>query len=291
MKTDGVFDFRVVHIPAKYGQDINLIFQGDEHFNSHNFARATWERDKEDIKEICKKNPTYFIKTGDTFESFSTSEREYYTCGKFHDSAKNRIAGGFAREIKDYIDECDFLEGRTLAIFGGNHFFQFSDGITSDQALASMLKAPYIGCSGYVILILDIDKHHHHVVKIFCHHGKGSGRRAGSTFNALEDAANDFPDASIVVMGHDHKAGCMQLPAINCNLGKGGHWKIMGLNRIIGRTGSYLTSFEPKVPSYAVDNLYRPSTLGYLHVTITPRRMSYNENGVDDRWVQIKATI
>ena len=291
MKTDGLFDYRVIEIPAKYGKPINLIFQGDVHFNSHNFARKRWDFDREEIKQLKKQSPTYIISTGDIFESMSTSERHAFNVSGFHDSNKNRWEKEYAAEIDSYIKQADHLKGSLMAVFGGNHFFKFYDGTTSDMVLAQKLGATYIGCSGYIILCLRVDPHHSHVVKIFVHHGKGSGKKGGSGFTALEDAASYFNDADILVMGHDHKAGAMQLPSLECRQGKGDHWKIVSKERIIARAGSYLASYEPTIPSYAVDAMMRPSTLGYLHVILTPRRQQSDGKKVDDRWVQMKAVV
>lgn len=293
MKTDGVFDYRVVEIPAVYNKPINIFFHGDEHFNSTNFAKQKWLEDLEDMKVVCRKGPTFFVKTGDVFEAMSTSERRAFVSGEYHDSNKTRWEQAYLEEIDDYLKHVKFMAGKTLAVYGGNHFFQFYDGTTSDQILAKALAAPYIGCSGYLILVLKMDPHHSHVVKIFVHHGLGSGRSAGSTFNALDKAASYFPDADILVMGHDHQAGAMHLPSVTCEKGMGGHWKIKEHQRIIGRAGSYLKAYEPGQKSYAVDAMYRPSTLGALQVVITPRRMQVGGRKTrnDERWVQVKALI
>jgi predicted phosphodiesterase len=293
VKTDGIFDYRVVDINAKYGQPINLFFYGDVHWNNPGFARGKWEQDIEDMKLACKRGPTFFIHTGDIFEAMSTSERRSYVSGELHDSNRTRWEQAYLEEIQDYLGHVKFMAGKTLAVYGGNHFFSFYDGSTSDRILAKALNAPYIGCSGYLILNLKTDKHHSHTVKIFVHHGLGSGRGAGSTFNALDKAASYFPDADIICMGHDHQAGAMHLPTIKCDQGQGGHWKIKEHQRIIGRSGSYLKAYEPGKKSYAVDAMYRPSTLGCLQVVVTPRRQQLGpkESRNDERWVQVKAVI
>ena len=270
MKTDGLFDYKVVEIPAKYNQDINVIFLGDEHFNSPNFARKEWENDIERIKEIARKSPTYFVKTGDIFEALSTSERYTFCSGNLHDSNRTRWEREYAREIDEYVKEASFQVGKTLAVYGGNHYFQFYDGTTSDMALAHKLHAPYIGVCGYLLLTMTFDKYHSMVVKIFVHHGLGSGKRVASAFNALEDAASYFSDADVVVMGHDHKAGAMKISSLNCDMGLGGKWKVKARDRVIGRAGSYLKAYEAGVKSYSVDAMYRPSSLGFLQVVIRP---------------------
>lgn len=291
MRTDGIFDYKVIEAPVKYNEPFNIIFMGDEHFNSHNFAADRWHRDLDDLRELAKRERTYFIKMGDVFEAMSTSERHAFSNSALHESNKTRWEREYAREIEEYYKHVKFMTGKTLAVFGGNHFFKFFDGTTSDMVLANKLEAPYIGVCGYVILSLRADKYHCHELKIFVHHGTGSGQTAGSSFNGLERAANYFPDADIVMQGHNHMAGAMQLPRITCSKGKGDSYRIREDVRIIGRTGSYLKSYESRVPSYAVDNLYRPSTLGYLHVIANVRRKSNSRKNEDDRWLQLNAKI
>lgn len=295
MLTDGRFDYRVQRIKGKYNEPINLFFFGDEHWNSPNFARQKWEHDCQYMQEESKRNPTYFIKTGDVFEAMSTSERQSFISSNLHDSNRTRWEKEYAREIDEYVKQAGFQKNKTLAVFGGNHYFQFWDGTTSDMALASKLNAPYVGVCGYIVLNIETDKHHCNTVKIFVHHGRSSGRKAGSGFNALEDAASYFCDADIIVMGHDHKAGAMQLPSLEIERGGGDHYKIKEKNRIIGRAGSYLKAYEPGIKSYAVDAMYRPSTLGCLQLKLIPRREQFGNHkkscGVENRYIEIKAII
>jgi len=288
MKTDGLFSFKVVHIPVKYNKPIRIVPIGDVHYNNPAFARDIWDRDKKRWSEYCRHKDTYFITTGDIFEAMSTTERHHYIQTGLHDSNKTRWEREYAREVKTFCKEVPFMIDRTIACAGGNHFFSFYDGTTSDMALASELHAPYLGCSGYIILILEIGGYSH-VVKIFVNHGKSSGRKAGSSFNALEDAASYFVDADIVLMGHDHKSGAVTLPALKCDQGHG-NWKIKAFDRIVARTGSYLKSYEPETRSYAHDALYRPSTLGGVELIITVNRVQRMKRP-DDRWVSIKAVV
>lgn len=293
MKTDGLFDYRVVEIPGQYDKPINLIFRGDEHWNSPQFARETWEEDNEIIRRECSNMPTYFIKTGDVFEALSTSERHTFVAGNLHDSNRTRWEKEYAREIDEYVKQSSFQIGKTLAVFGGNHYFQFYDGTTSDMALASKLNAPYIGVCGYIIVSIKIDEHHSHALKIFVHHGRSSGRKAGSAFNALEDAASYFADADIIVMGHDHKAGAMKISSLEINKGRGDCWKVRSKDKVIGRAGSYLKSYEPGARSYSVDAMYRPSSLGFLQIIVTPYKKQYGtrQNRTEERGFKLRAVI
>lgn len=289
MKTDGMFGIHVAKICAKYHQPFNLFCIGDVHRNAPNHAYDKWREDLDKMRSVSKKEPTFFIFTGDLQEYLSSSERRYYVGGGFHESTTSRFEENCKQDVEIFCKETEFMRGKVVAIYGGNHFFRFPDGTTSDMAIAANLKAPYIGCSGYTVLSIDTDNHHSHVVRIFAHHGTGGGKRVGSSFNSLEDASGYFCDADIVLMGHNHQLGVAPISSLRCDRGQGDCYRIKSVDRWLGRTGSYLKSYDIGKSSYAIDNMMRPSRIGCLQFIITPRRNK--KGGMDDRWVDIKAVV
>jgi len=287
MKTDGLFDFRVVRVPfSKYGEQISLYCISDVHRNSPACAVDRWHSFLDTAK--ADRNQKMFLFLGDMVDALSTSERKQFCLGGFHESTTVRWEQEYAADIKLLAHELAFCKGKTLAVFGGNHFFKFSDGTTSDQALAAELNAPYVGCSGFVILSLVYCDKHTHVIKIFCHHGRGGGRTAGGSMNPLELAAAKFR-ADIVLMGHDHQRGVRMCPVLECERGPGDHWRIKERNVVVARTGSFLKSYEPGKPSYSVDALMNPSSIGSLKLLLRPMRRRQTRD--DTRWVDIEAVI
>lgn len=292
MKTDGRFGIHVAQITAKYGQPINLFTLGDIHRNSPNHAIDKWYQDLDRMKNLQKKEPCYYLMTGDLLEYLSSSERRFFVSGGFHDSTTTKFERDCIADVDIFCKETEFMKGRVVSIYGGNHYFQFADGTTSDMAIAAKLKSHYIGCSGYTVLSFNIDEHHNHCVKIFAHHGTGAGKRVGSSFNGLEDASSYFSDADIILMGHNHQLGVAPISSIRCDRGKGDCYKVKAFDRWLGRTGSYLKSYEPDTPSYPVDSMMRPSRLGCLQFILTPfRRQLGHKDRVEDRWVDIKAVV
>lgn len=295
MKTDGIFDFRVVYAPFKrYGQQISLYCISDVHRNSPACASDKWHQFLETARE--DRNDKYFLFLGDMVDALSTSERKQYVAGGFHESTTLRWEQEYEADIKLLASELKFCRGRTLAVFGGNHFFTFKNGETSDQRLASELDAPYIGCSGYVIWILKSQSANSHTIKIFAHHGRGGGRTAGGSMNPLEQAAARFR-ADIVLMGHDHQRGARQFPVLDCDSGSG-KWKIKEKTILVARTGSFLKSYEPGMSSYSVDALMNPASIGALKIIIIPMRKEFGSkykgrrvNSKEERWVDIEAVI
>jgi predicted phosphodiesterase len=285
MKTDGIFDFKVVEVPfSKYGEQISLYPISDIHYNSPNFARQVWEDFKERVKR--DKNQKIFILLGDQMDMLSTSERRHILSGGFHDTTVERWEQDYKHDIKAFLNDALFLKDKTLAVFGGNHFYKFYDGSTSDHAIAHGLNAPYIGCSGYVILVLRYDKHHTHVVKIFCHHGASDAK--------MKQARANFR-CDLLLMGHNHQMLADPKPDIDIVEGKGGCWKIIHHETRMVRTGSFLKSFEPGMKSYPADALMTPAMLGCPKIEITPMRKcwgtAYKGTQSDERWVEIRAVV
>lgn len=285
----------MVYAPfKKYGQPISLYAIGDVHRNSPACASDKWHTFLDAAK--ADRNDKYFIFLGDMVDALSTSERKQYVAGGFHESTTLKWEQEYEADIKLLSSELSFCRGRTLAVFGGNHFFVFKNGETSDQRLAWELDAPYIGCSGYVILILKLNTISH-VVKIFAHHGRGGGRTAGGSMNPLEQAAARFK-ADILLMGHDHQRAAKTFPILDCESGQGDRWKIKEKSVLVARTGSFLKSYEPGRSSYAVDALMNPASIGALKIILTPMRKEFGAkykgrrvNCSEDRWVDIEAVI
>ena len=288
MKTDGLFDFRVVEVPfQRYGEEISLYPISDIHFGSPNFAAERWGKFLDEVKK--DKRPKLFIFLGDIFDALSTSERRFVLAGGMHDTTILRWEKDYAKDVKDFLKQvAPIAANRTLAVFGGNHYYSFHDGTTSDMAVAAGLNAPYIGTAGYVVLILKDKNNHGHEVKIFCHHGTSDSR--------MKQARANFR-CDLLLMGHNHQTYNIPQAEIDCISGQGGKYRIVEHVTRLVRCGSFLKSYEAGLKSYPVDSLMSPSMLGCPRVSIIPMRKQINKGKncpdkyVDDRWVEIKATI
>ena len=65
MRTDGLFDFRIVQVPFKqYNKPISLYPISDIHRDSPNFANQIWQNFKEEVAN--DPNQKLFILIGDT---------------------------------------------------------------------------------------------------------------------------------------------------------------------------------------------------------------------------------
>lgn len=276
MKTDGIFTTKVVEVPfKKYNEPITLWASGDWHYNSPNC-------DKEKFDEFIEEaQGDYLVGLGDYLDSISTSERKAFRAMSLHDSTVRTLEELYRSHVDDVASK---LKGiKVLGLCGGNHFYEFPTGVTTDHLLCEKLKAKYLGVNCLLRLILRYDKKHAHVVDIVMHHGK-SGTTLGSGITQLVKMANNF-HCHIVLQGHNHQieAGYKNRLCLTSN-------HILENRKILlGRTGSFLKAYEDGNPSYAVDAGYDPASLGALKILITPRRDKANKQ--DKRWVDIKAVL
>ena len=288
MLTDGLFTIGEARLKFdKYNEPFNLYVISDIHRNSPACDVKKWH----EFLDEANDGKSYYLFLGDLFDSLSTSERKTLRSGDFHESTTSRWEKIYKQDVKDFCDECSFMKGRVVGVLGGNHFFAFSSGITSDQMVAEELGAKYLGCNTLIRLYLERDKHHSHVIDVCAHHGLG-GNSSGASVNRLEQMAKSF-SADLVLMGHNHNRAVDYINRLGLTDVRNGQLSLENRRIMLARTGSFLRSFEPGKASYAVDAGYSPSDLGALKVVFTPRREQLGKRGSreDRRWVDIKAEV
>lgn len=283
MKTDGIFSTYLYEIPVKsYGQPIYLGATGDWHYNSENCDK---EKLKNFLLELKSKNG-YLIGTGDYLDSVSSSERKALRKIEIHDQTQIAIQKLFESHV---IELSGLLKGiKVIALAGGNHYFEFPSGITSDQLLCQKIGCQYLGVNSIVRLIFRKDKTHAIKLDVCIHHGiGGGGRRVGTSLNKLQDMAGFF-DCDIYLQGHNHDRS---IDYIN-RLGLSSNHRLENKKMLLARTGSFLKSYEEGRASYAVAAMYPPADLGGVMIKLTPmKKWIDRKNNKDARWVDIEATI
>jgi len=273
MRTDGTFRTKLVKIKSwPMGKPLQIIPFGDIHHDSPAFSEAKFA-------EFCnyarKQKDAMFLGMGDYFDGYSTSERAIIYDGGLHESSRKREELAAKGRIGKLAKQIEFMRGRLIGLLGGNHFSCFPDGTTSDQVLAGMLGTTYLGaCCGIRLCIgRKGTESAYATLDIFAHHGKGGGTTAGGKFNSVEKLAN-VCDADIYLMGDNHARGVFpmgdRLKLEGC--GKGG-LRVGSKTRWIGRTGSFLRAYVENESSYVVDAAMSPATLGWIELTVTPKRV------------------
>lgn len=258
----------------------------DTHYNS-----PACDKDKfhKFISEI-KRKKGYLLGLGDYLDSVSSSERKALRMMELHDGTTETIEDTYMQDIDDFVQAIKPLQDRVIGLGGGNHYYQFTSGISSDQLLCLKLRCKYLGVNSIIRLLLRLNKTHALKVDICIHHGRGGGaKRVGTSLNHLQDMATFF-DADIILQGHDHDR---KVDYIN-RLGLSSNNILQNRKILLARTGSFLRSYEEGRSSYAVDAGYPPSDLGGVLVRLTPcreHRKFGTPKRIDKYWVDIEATI
>lgn len=228
----------------------------------------------------------YFLGMGDYIDFMSPSNRQRLSNAALYDTAIKTIDEKAASLVEDlYLKALAPSKGRWLGLLEGHHYQQYRDGTTSDQALAKMLDAPFLGSCAFVRLVLQFTKTRVGTVTIWAHHGVGGGGSAGAPLNKLERLLGSW-EADIYLMGHHHKKVAGPIDRIEATWGQGKHAKATLVHRtkIIACTGSFLKGYavgeaDGKVPrgGYVEQKMLNPVALGGVLVKIRPRY-------VNDAW-------
>jgi hypothetical protein len=283
MRSDGIFTLREFIVEGwKVGKTLNLVTFGDVHRDSPAHSNHMWQKF---CSEMKGKRDHVFLGMGDYLDSYSTSERMILGNPNIHDSTRKREESDSRKRVDALAKELAFAKDKTVGLICGNHFIQYADGTNSDMQLANKLNTAYLGvCSAIRIVFKGIHGTSAISVDIFAHHGKGGGQTAGGQLNAVEKLAQ-IADADIFLMGDNHARGAIPIGDKLRIVGGNGHLSIRSRQSWIGRTGSFLKAYEPGEASYVVDRALRPSNLGWLIFTLTPRRTV--EGGQDRMTVDI----
>ena len=237
------------------------------------------------------KHKAYFIGMGDYIDAFSPSNRARLKEVGLYDSS-HRVLDRTADDLLETLYEKALApsKGRWLGLLEGHHYHQYSDGTTSDQQLCRMLEAPFLGTSAFVRLhfTFSTSKTGRGDVKIWAHHGVGSGQRAGSPLNKLE-LLPAYWDADIFLMGHHHKKVATPLDRISAmypNMDSKSPPLLIHKTVLLVGTGGFLKGYvaDRKVGatprgSYVEMKMLPPVSLGGPLIRIRPRFKHMNRAG------------
>lgn len=271
-------------IPARVGEKILIMPIGDIQWSG---------RDSEVAMGMLKRHVqwgvdkgAYFIGMGDYIDFMSPSNRARFQNAGLYDTTIKSVDDKARSLIEDlWLKVLKPSRGRWLGLLEGHHFHQYRDGTTTDQELAGLLDAPFLGSSAFVRLVLRMSKTRQAPVTIWCHHGVGGGGMLGAPLNKLEKLLTSW-EADIYLMGHHHKKVAGPIDRIEPAWGGGrrGEASLVHRTKIIACTGSFLKGYaandaDGKVPrgGYVEQKMLNPVALGGILVTIRPRWANTND--------------
>jgi predicted phosphodiesterase len=288
MKCDGLFTIRKFYISfQKFNQPITISASGDWHYDTKGHTK---EKFIEYLKKSSDKG-AWLLGLGDYLDLMSSSERLGYNKSEYHETTQitfDRVVEASVEELARLIKK--YFGTRIIGLVGGNHYFNLSYNITSDQLLCQKLKCDYLGTNSLFRLIFKYHKSNYSADLVFCVHHGLTGKTPSSSIGRLKEMANNF-DADVILMGHNHDR---QLDYVN-RLGISNQDKLYDRKILLARTGSFLKSYIPNQKSYGVDAGYPPGDIGGVFINITPVRkhIKCKANNQDDdiRFLNIEATI
>lgn len=268
----------------KYGDIIYLSPFGDLHCDSPLFDGDRW-------KDYCKwaeSKGAYMLGMGDYIDFMSSSERKSIASSSLHSTSLKTLEQHVEKQINMLAKDLMSCKDRIIGLIEGNHHYKFSYGITSTQLLCQKLGCKYLGNSSFIRLVLLRDKHHSNKIDIFAHHGRGSGRRLGTSINSLQDMLM-IAEADIMLMGHDHKKQVAIMNRLFLSDNRNGVLDVKSKKVIFARTGGFLKGYVDGADSYVADALLTPTDLGTVKIEMTPIRKTIQ--GIEERYIDLHASI
>lgn len=283
MLTSGLFTIHEVIVEAKVGDTFKLIPFGDVHRDAPSFAHEEW---KEFLAYAKKQPKALFLGMGDYQDCASTSERTVIRDERLHESTKEILDNHAKGVVKTLANELGFMRGRLIGLIGGNHYFHYQNGDTSDHALCAALGTKFLGVCSLIRLTFR-SRNKSVSFDIMAHHGRGGGNLAGSTFNTVEKMQNVM-EADAYFMGHDHSKGCVPArPRLRLTQGNG-VLSVKERTPVLGRTGSFLKSYEPGTVNYNVDHARSLCSLGWIELDLQIQRDRKQDN--DEMVIRVRST-
>ena len=271
-----------------YGDVVTLVPFGDIHRDTKNCAVDAWLRTCDtERKLIAEGHNRIYIGLGDYMDFLSDSERWNWTTMKKHETTDDAVRDMIEQKCLEFIDEIDFMKGRTIGLLEGNHYFDFPSGVTSTQFMCEKLGCKYLGGVATIKLFIEqLDEKAKNSVSVdilASHYGTG-GTLMGSPLNSLERMMKVF-SGDIYLQGHSHQRVAHKT-AQPMYLNKFG--KLRAREMVLCNPGSYLRGYIDGKESYAVKKVARPVAIGQVYIELKPKRSFSKEE--NDRYVEFRIT-
>ena len=179
---------------------------GDRQQGSPGYCKEAWQEFRNEFKST---ENAWALGLGDYGDWLRPSMRTpVINALAKDDSARAMLDTDVRRGHDAIIDEMEFLKGRLVGLHEGHHNWKFASGETTDQRLASALKAPFLGWIASTRLVFEHGNSlSGHVHMLLSTHGNANGRKVHSALAYLEgNYAAAWPFDSYA-MGHGCKSG------------------------------------------------------------------------------------
>ena len=180
-------------------------------------GKSGLEHFKRHLDYVMNQENPWLFGLGDYVDVASPSGRQKIKSAAFYDSVEEALTDSAERHIEQFLDAVKGTEGRWLGMLEGHHFYEFSDGSTSDTRICRELKTTFLGTSAMIQIPVSRGRSStYKKLTIWCHHGVGSGSRATAPVSKLETLISGF-EADIYVMGHMSKKAAAPIDQLFVN--------------------------------------------------------------------------
>lgn len=217
----------------------------------------------------CMEEGGYFIGLGDFVDVASPSNRRALATAGLYDSTEDELDHAAEELVEDLIEVVLApTVGRWVCLVSGHHFYEFSEGGTSDTLLAKRLGCPFAGTCALVELRFRFGS-----VYVWVHHGANANVR--NPLGKLENEVFPVWDADIYLLGHTPVVSAkVKQRVYKCpDQAELGHRE----GRLV-TTGGWLKSYREdaerrgiKRGDYAEMRMLPPATIGAPIIRIWPR--------------------
>ena len=253
-------------------KQVTIIPIGDIQFGS---PGCDIERLKAEIQRGLDQN-AWFIGMGDYHDFLSPSNRRFLANSGLYDTAHDLIESWYMEHLEELKEILRPTKGRWLGMLEGHHYFELSDGGTTDTELCRFLEAPFLGTCA--VLRMQFKGTNSHVIDcwLWAHHGTGGG---DDPLRQLVRVAPGFPQVDVFLQGHNTSIDARPKDMVEF-YGNNGNLKMRDRRQLFVATGGFMRGYQRGRPqgTYVEKAMMRPTALGSVTVYITPtRRHDYNE--------------
>lgn len=235
-----------------------------------------------------------FLGMGDFVDFLSPSNRERLAEARLYETAGkgiDRLATMLEDELMEVLEP---TKGHWLGLVQGHHYYEHrGDGTTSDTRFAARLDAPYLGDNGIIRLTFKGKNKESAILKIWVHHGSGTGTTLLSGLNKLIKQKPGYPGVRLFIMGHVPQLG--HVPQDGLDVTDKGMPYLFDESTYYIMSGGFARSHQQgsrfggrAQGGYAEKGMMLPAILGGALIQLTPETIYHH--GTSYRTIDIKVT-
>ena len=216
----------------------------------------------------------YFVGMGDYIDITSPYGRAKLRAASFYDSMEDALEEIVQQKVERFLSLVKGTENRWLGILEGHHYYEFSDGTTTDIRIAQAVNTVFLGNCAFVRLRFINGNKVGITATLWVHHGAGGGVTAGAPLNKLERIVAAF-DADIYLIGHQHKK--VASPIDHLYMTGKPPYHIKHKTKVIACTGGFLQGYKEGLRrrgraqgTYVEKAMMPPVALGGILLKIRP---------------------